>query len=83
MGYAQVCAVVRGCAWCVWVWGGEGVRGYAPVCACVWDEFSDFLPKNRVPTSVDFNTYSIQIFYQLISLNVFSLVKIAKKKSKA
>ena len=41
---------------------GTGVRGYAWVCTCVWDEFSEFLPENRVPTSADFNTYPIQIF---------------------
>ena len=29
----------------------------------VWDEFSEFLPENRVPTSADFNTYPIRIFY--------------------
>ena len=28
----------------------------------VWDEFSEFLPENRVPTSADFNTYPIRIF---------------------
>ena len=29
----------------------------------VLDEFSDFLPENRVPTSADFNAYPIRIFY--------------------
>ena len=28
-----------------------------------WDEFSEFLLENRVPTSADFNTYPIRIFY--------------------
>ena len=28
----------------------------------VWDEFSEFLPENRVSTSADFNTYPIRIF---------------------
>ena len=28
----------------------------------VWDEFSEFLPENRVPTSADFNTFPIRIF---------------------
>ena len=28
----------------------------------VWDEFSEFLPENRVPTLADFNTYPIRIF---------------------
>ena len=36
-----------------------GVHGYA----CVWDEFSEFLPENSVPTSADFNTYSVRIFF--------------------
>ena len=44
-----------------WVWAG--VHGYALVCACVLDEFSEFLPENRVPTSADFNTYPIRIFF--------------------
>ena len=38
------------------------LSGYARLCACVWDEFSEFLPENRVPTSADFNTYPIRIF---------------------
>ena len=57
-GCAQVCVGERGCARvCV------GVCRYAQVCACVCDEFSEFLPENRVPTSADFNTYPIRIFY--------------------
>ena len=31
----------------------------------VWDEFSEFLPENRVFTSADFNTYPIRIFILL------------------
>ena len=63
-----MCAGVCGCARvCVGVCGfareRTGVRGYAQVCACVWDEFSEFLPENRVPTSADFNTYPIRIFF--------------------
>ena len=50
-GSTQVCAGVH---WCV--------RGFAWVYACVWDEFSEFLLENRVPTSADFNTYPIRIF---------------------
>ena len=49
---------------CRRVWGavvGEGVGGCARVCKYVWDEFSEFLPENRVPTSADFNTYPIRI----------------------
>ena len=34
----------------------------------VWDEFSEFLPENRVPTSVDFNTYPIRIFFTQLYL---------------
>ena len=69
-GYVQVCAGVSRCAW-VWagmgrgfrVWAGVSGCGYARVCACVWDKFSEFLLENRVPTSADFNTYPIRIFY--------------------
>ena len=63
-----MCAAVRGCmqVWASlhgygWVWAG--VHGYALVCACVLDEFSEFLPENRVPTSADFNTYPIRILF--------------------
>ena len=35
------------------------------MCACVWNEFLEFLPENRIPTSADFNTYPIQIFWCL------------------
>ena len=48
--YARVCTGVGGCGR---VWAGV---------TCVWDEFSEFLPENRVPTSTDFNTYPIRIF---------------------
>ena len=30
-----------------------------------WNEFLEFLPENRVPTSADFNTHPIQIFWCL------------------
>ena len=72
---AQVCAGVHGCAWvdagvcgCVYAGAGGCARvwvggcGCAWVCACVRDEFSEFLLENRVPTSADFNTYPIGIF---------------------
>ena len=52
--YAGVCGLA-------WVWAG--VHGYALVCACVLDEFSEFLPENRVPISADFNTYPIRILF--------------------
>ena len=29
---------------------------------CAWDEFSEYLLEDRVPTSADFNMYPIQIF---------------------
>ena len=59
--YAGVCTGVR---WCV--------CGYAWVYACVWDEISEFLLENRVPTSADFNTYPIRIFF-LASLSLLLL----------
>ena len=45
------------------------------VCPCVWDEFSEFLPKTRVLTSADFNTYPIRIFSKEMNsiLNTFIL----------
>ena len=60
----RVCMGVRGGAW---VCGC--VRGYAWVYTCVWDELSEFLPENRVPTSADFNTYPIRIFIFSIDVN--------------
>ena len=32
-----------------------------------WDEFSEFLLENRVPTSADFNTYPIRILLFIFS----------------
>ena len=48
---------------------GTSVRECTQVCVevhgclrvCVWDEFSEYLLENRVPTSADFNTYPIRI----------------------
>ena len=31
---------------------------------CAWDEFSEYLLENRVPTSADFNTYLYEFFSQ-------------------
>ena len=77
IGYVRLCVGMHGCAWvsvsvhgCARVFAGvdgysrvyAGVCGCAQVCAGVWDEFSEFLLENRVPTSADFNTYPIRIF---------------------
>ena len=32
-----------------------------------WDEFSEFLLENRVPTSADFNTYPIRILLVILT----------------
>ena len=42
-----------------------------------WDEFSEFLLENRVPTSADFNTYPIRIFicYSYLIILVDNLPK--------
>ena len=57
--HALVCAGVWGCVWkcaevlgCLWVF--------------VWDEFSEYHLENRVSTSADFYTYTIQIFLNAI-----------------
>ena len=67
-GYARVCmGLHRGAQYgrlCI------GVHWCAQVCVkvcgclrvCAWDEFSEYLLENRVPTSADFNTYPIRIF---------------------
>ena len=64
-GYARVCVgMPRGGRVCI------GVHWCAQVCVkvcgclrvCAWDEFSEYLLENRVPTSADFNTYPIRIF---------------------
>ena len=78
LGYARVCAGMCGCVRrvCADVHICAGVRGCVGVCTsmhwcvqkclgvceCVWDEFSEYLLENRVPTSADFNMYPIQIF---------------------
>ena len=53
-GFARVCGGLQECAGVC-----TGVRGYV----WVWDVFSEFLLENRVPTSADFNTFPIRIFY--------------------
>ena len=66
-GCVRVCAGLHGY--------GASVHGYELVCACVLDEFSEFLPENRVLTSADFNTYPIRIlkssFHREVSCSVF------------
>ena len=52
LGCARVCMDVHGC-----------VRVCVGMRVCVWDDFSEYLLDNRVPTSADFNTYPIRIFY--------------------
>ena len=58
MGVRWVCAGVHGCAGCAQLCAG--VCRFAQEYACMCGEF---LPENRVPTSADFNTYPIRIFY--------------------
>ena len=54
----RVCTSVHWCVQvCVKVCGGLRV--------CAWDEFSKYLLENRVPTSADFNTYPIRIFFTM------------------
>ena len=36
---------------------------------CTWDEFSEYLLENRVPTSADFNTYPIRIFFFVFTIS--------------
>ena len=96
---AQVCVGVHRCAWvdagvcgCVYAGAGGCARIWvvgcrcAWVCACVRDEFSEFLLENRVPTSADFNTYPIRIFLLLLLfpqkgsfLLVFCIIMVRKK----
>ena len=45
-----------------------------------WDEFSEFLLENRVPTSADFNTYPIRIFINVKTLtNLMNSISIRVK----
>ena len=71
-GCAWVCAGMCGCVWvrmCMVVRGD--VHGY------VWDEFSEYLLENRVPTSADFNTYPIRIFTTISLYGKIRLTQIA------
>ena len=58
-GCAQVCASVH---WCAMVCTGVCRSAWVSASVCVWDDFSEYLLENRVPTSADFNTYPIRIF---------------------
>ena len=53
-GYLQGWAGVHRCAL-------VGVKACGCLRVCAWDEFSEYLLENRVPTSADFNTYPIRI----------------------
>ena len=82
-GCARVCAGMQGCAWvCA---GVRSVGGCAQVFVkvsgclrvCAWDEFSEYLLENRVPTSADFNTFPIRIFAQFLTI-LDNILKICK-----
>ena len=66
-GCVRVCVGMQGCAWvCTGVRSVGGcAQAFVKVCGCLrvcaWDEFSEYLLENRVPTSADFNTFPIQI----------------------
>ena len=66
-GYARVCVGMRRGAQCGRVCIGVHwcAQVFVKVCGCLrvcaWDEFSECLLENRVPTSADFNTYPIRI----------------------
>ena len=47
--------------WCAWVCAGVHGCAYAWVFAHVWDEFSEFLLDNRVPTSA---TAALSLYWQ-------------------
>ena len=79
----QVLLLLRVCAgMCVGMRRGVrvciGVHKCALVClkvcgclrVCAWDEFSEYLLENRVPTSADFNTYPIRIFFHVYYFSV-------------
>ena len=67
-GCVRVCVGMQGCAWvCTGIRSVGGcAQAFVKVCGCLrvcaWDEFSEYLLKNRAPTSADFNTYPIRIF---------------------
>ena len=74
-GYARVCVGMRRCGRV-----GIGVHKCALVCVkvcgclrvCARDEFSEYLLENRVPTSVDFNTYPIRIFFKKSRIHIIN-----------
>ena len=46
-----------------------------------WDEFSEFLPESRVPTSADFNTYPIRIFFKKSVIVLYPIFKHTLRKT--
>ena len=62
---AGISGYVWGVQVCEWARVYTVVGRVIRMCACVWNEFLEFLPENRVPTSADFNTHPIQIFWCL------------------
>ena len=81
-GYARVCAGIRrsaqcgrmctGVRKCAMVFTGVCRSAWVSASVCVWDDFSEYLLENRVPTSADFNTYPIRIFNTKVLLLIFS-----------
>ena len=62
---AGISGYVWGVQVCEWARVYTVVGRVIRMCACVWNEFLEFLLENRIPTSADFNTYPIQIFWCL------------------
>ena len=57
--WARVGTSVRECAL---VYAGVCGSAWVSMSVCGWDDISECLLGNRVPTSVNFNMYPIQIF---------------------
>ena len=87
-GWVRVCAGMCVCAWvskgvhgyaqgcAVWVGVHRCVQVCVKVCGCLrvfaWDEFTEYLLENRVPTTADFNTYPIRILFIFRSLYYYN-----------
>ena len=85
--YARVCVGMRRGVQCGRMC--TSVHWCAQVCikvcgclrVCAWDEFSEYLLENRVPTSADFDTYPIRFFFfNLLEKNTKKDVKIDLKE---